>query len=212
MDLDSGTIVIDGIDVSTVPHEHVRSRIAAVPQESYILNGTVRLNVDPTGAVTDEELVRVLQTVQLWNKIEQRGGLDAVIHEKFFSHGETQLLVFARAMVRKSRVLLLDEPNSKYGRPPCPTHRVFLTNSCAGSLDEEASAIIQTVLRSWFKDWTVIAIVHKLEAIVDFDRVAVLDEGKLIEYDNPRRLLEQHGAFKRLYDLSSPLDDSGSAE
>jgi ATP-binding cassette, subfamily C (CFTR/MRP), member 1 len=114
MDLDSGSIAIDGIDISTVPHEYVRSRITAVPQETYILNGTVRLNVDPTEAVSDEELVRVLQRVQLWSKIEQRGGLDTVIHEKFFSHGEAQLLVFARAMVRKSRVLILDEITSKY--------------------------------------------------------------------------------------------------
>ena len=114
MDLDGGSIAIDGIDISTIPHEYLRSRITAVPQETYIFNGTVRLNVDPSEAVSDEELVRVLQRVQLWAKIEERGGLSAVIDEKFFSHGEAQLFVFARAMVRKSRVLILDEITSKY--------------------------------------------------------------------------------------------------
>jgi len=72
-------------------------------------------------------------------------------------------------------------------------------------LDVEASGIIQTLLRSWFKGWTVIAIAHKLESIIDFDRVAVLEDGKLIEYDNPRRLLERDTAFKRLYELSSQI-------
>jgi ATP-binding cassette, subfamily C (CFTR/MRP), member 1 len=89
---------------------------------------------------------------------------------------------------------------------------VSLTDSYIYSLDEEASGIIQTVLRSWFNDWTVIAIMHKLESIIDFDRVAVLDDGKLIEYDNPRRLLERNTAFRRLYELSSQIRDSGPRE
>jgi ABC-type multidrug transport system fused ATPase/permease subunit len=109
MQPDSGVITIDGLDISTIPHEHIRSRLAAVPQDVYIFDGTVRLNVDPNRTLSDEEIKHALEKVQLWSKIEQRGGLDAAIHDKFFSQGESQLLVFARAMLRKSKVLILDE-------------------------------------------------------------------------------------------------------
>ncbi|KAK1634372.1 ABC transporter [Colletotrichum phormii] len=183
MDLDSGAITIDNIDIATLPHEYVRSKIVAVPQESYIFDGTVRLNLDPGQTASDGEITAVLERVQLWDKVEERGGLDAVIDDKFFSQGEAQLLVFARAMLRKGRVLVLDEITS--------------------SLDEESSKIIDEVLRSWFRDWTVIAIAHKLESILDFERVAVVDSGVVVEYGEPRQLLRSKSAFKALYERSS---------
>ena len=114
MSLDSGSITVDDIDLSTVPHEHIRSQLTTVPQDAYILDGTVRLNVDPEETATDEEIKQVLDKVQLWAKIEQRGGLDATMNDKFLSQGEMQLLVFARAMLRKSKVLILDEFTSRY--------------------------------------------------------------------------------------------------
>lgn len=72
------------------------------------------------------------------------------------------------------------------------------------SLDDETSEIIYDVLRTWFRGWTIIAIAHKLQWILDFDKVAVLDAGRLVEYDEPKRLLEQDSIFKKLYELSSP--------
>lgn len=113
IDLDSGSITIDGVDISTVPRSHLRSKVVGLPQESYIFDGTVRLNVDPAESASDEVMQSTLEKVQLWAKIEERGGLDAVISEGMFSHGETCLLVFARALLRKSRVLLLDEFTSR---------------------------------------------------------------------------------------------------
>lgn len=113
LDLDSGSITVDGIDLSTLPHEYVRSHLVAVPQESYIFDGSVRLNIDPTETVPDSDVVEALEKVQLWGKVEERGGLDALIDDKFFSQGEAQLLVFARAMLRKGRVLILDEITSR---------------------------------------------------------------------------------------------------
>ncbi|KAK1463361.1 ABC transporter [Colletotrichum melonis] len=183
MDLDSGTITIDNVDIATLPHEYVRSKIVAVPQESYIFDGTVRLNLDPGQTASDEDITAVLKRVQLWEKVEERGGLDAVIDDKFFSQGEAQLLVFVRAMLRKGRVLVLDEITS--------------------SLDDESSRIIDEVLRSWFRDWTIIAIAHKLESILDFDRVAVVDSGVVVEYGEPRQLLGSESSFKALYERSS---------
>lgn len=113
LDLDSGSVTIDGVDLSTLPHEYVRSHLVAVPQESYIFDGSVRLNIDPTQTVPDFEVIEALEKVQLRGKVEERGGLDALIDDKFFSQGEAQLLVFARAMLRKGRVLILDEITSR---------------------------------------------------------------------------------------------------
>ncbi|KAJ0342874.1 hypothetical protein COL922a_000698 [Colletotrichum nupharicola] len=187
LDLDSGSITVDGIDLSTLSHEYVRSHLVAVPQESYIFDGSVRLNIDPTETVPDSDVVEALEKVQLWGKVEERGGLDALIDDKFFSQGEAQLLVFARAMLRKGRVLILDEITS--------------------SLNDESSHVIDEVLRSWFQDLTIIAIAHKLESIVDFDRVAVVDAGELIEYGRPKELLERNSAFKALYERSFTTSD-----
>lgn len=75
------------------------------------------------------------------------------------------------------------------------------------SLNDESSHVIDEVLRSWFRDWTVVAIAHKLESIVDFDRVAVVDAGELVEYGRPTELLERNSAFKALYDRSSATTD-----
>ncbi|KAI8293031.1 ABC transporter atnG [Colletotrichum sp. SAR11_240] len=187
LDLDNGSITIDGVDLSTLPHEYVRSHLVAVPQESYIFDGSVRLNIDPTETVPDSDVVEALEKVQLWGKVEERGGLDALIDDKFFSQGEAQLLVFARAMLRKGKVLILDEITS--------------------SLNDDSSHVIDEVLRSWFRDWTIIAIAHKLESIVDFDRVAVVDAGELVEYGRPKELLQRNSAFKALYERSSTTSD-----
>ncbi|KAI8257462.1 ABC transporter [Colletotrichum sp. SAR 10_77] len=187
LDLDGGSIIIDGIDLSTLPHEYVRSHLVAVPQESYIFDGSVRLNIDPTGTVPDSDVVEALDKVQLWGKVEERGGLDALIDDKLFSQGEAQLLVFARAMLRKGKVLILDEITS--------------------SLNDDSSHVIDEVLRSWFRDWTIIAIAHKLESIVDFDRVAVVDAGELVEYGRPHELLNRDSAFKALYERSFTTSD-----
>ncbi|KAK2033917.1 ABC transporter [Colletotrichum zoysiae] len=183
MELDAGSITIDGVDVSTLPHEYIRSKLVAVPQESYIFDGTVRLNLDPTETAPDSEVVTVLEKVQLWAKVAGRGGLDAVIDDTFFSQGEAQLLVLARAMLRKGKLLMLDEISS--------------------SLNGESSRVVDEVLRTWFHDWTVIVIAHKLESILEFDRVAVVDAGVIVEYDEPQRLLDRASSFKALYELSS---------
>ncbi|KAH6995503.1 ABC transporter [Ilyonectria sp. MPI-CAGE-AT-0026] len=193
MDLDSGSIAIDGVNLTRLSHEYVRNKLVALPQQVFIMDASVRLNADPSETVGDEEIISALQRVQLWPKIEKRGGLDTVVDDNFFSQGEGQLLVFARAMLRKSKVLILDEFTS--------------------SLDQTTSQIVEELLVSFFNDWTIIAVTHKLDSVLTFDRVAVLERGRLLEFDEPRKLLEQQdSAFKTLYEThqqSEYTDSSG---
>lgn len=113
LELDRGFIAIDGVDISTLPHDYLRSRLVASPQEPYIMDASVRYNVDPFGQASDAEIQTVLERVQLWVKAQLIGGLDTVISQPLLSPGEAQLLVLARSMLRKSKVLLLDEPSGR---------------------------------------------------------------------------------------------------
>lgn len=113
IELTGGTITIDGVDISTIPRQEVRSRIVGVPQESYILNGSVRLNADPLKSVSDEAIIEALKSVQLWTTIQEKGGLDQDIDELHLSHGQRQLFCLARAMIRPSSILILDEATSR---------------------------------------------------------------------------------------------------
>jgi ABC-type multidrug transport system fused ATPase/permease subunit len=116
MDLDSGAIMIDGVDISRVSCNSLRASIVALPQDSHIFDDSIRRNVDPHGTSNDEEITMALEKVQLWSKVLARGGLDTDIHSESFSRGETQLLVFARALIRRSKILILDEFTSRYVR------------------------------------------------------------------------------------------------
>ncbi|KAL1619695.1 hypothetical protein SLS56_010027 [Neofusicoccum ribis] len=146
------------------------------------VSASYAFNSDPTESLPDDEIKRALEKVHLWDKIEQRGGLDTIIDDKFFSQGQSQLLMCARAMLRKSKIVVLDEATS--------------------SLDDETSSIIDEVVRTWFQDRTIISIAHKLDSIRDFDKVAVLDSGELIEFDDPSTLLSKDSIFRELYEHS----------
>ncbi|KAG9258286.1 multidrug resistance-like protein [Emericellopsis atlantica] len=194
---DSGSILVDGVDLAALPREYLRSRIVAIPQEAYILPGSVRFNIDAhhqyeSAAAEDRDAQRdhlifeVLDKVGMRHMVEAReGGLDAPMDENTFSQGQMQLLMLARAMMRQTggRLLLIDEATS--------------------SLDHAASAKIDEVIKTSFADWTVLAIVHKLEVTLDYDKVVVLDAGQVLEYDEPRALLARPSVFKKLYESST---------
>ncbi|KAJ5799694.1 uncharacterized protein N7518_001762 [Penicillium psychrosexuale] len=181
LELQSGSICVDDIDISTITRQAVRARFNSLPQDPFFLQGTVRENLDPLRVATDERLVQALQSVRLWDFCESRGGLDEDMNEGTLSHGQRQLFCLVRAVINPSSVLIMDE--------------------VGGSVDADTDALIHEVLRKEFEACTVIAVVHKLHTTLDFDRFVVLNKGRIVEEGPPRELLERPGSlFKALYD------------
>jgi ATP-binding cassette subfamily C (CFTR/MRP) protein 1 len=180
MDLQSGSITIDGIDIATLPRQLVRSRLIALPQDPYVLAGTVRENVDPLGTVSDEEVITALRKVQLDHLLDDDDkGLHAALTNNMLSHGQCQLLCLARAMIRRGSVLILDEATA--------------------SVDVHTDVLMQNIIRTEFASHTIIAAAHRLDTIIDFDAVLVLDAGRILETDNPANLLARDSSFRELY-------------
>ncbi|KAJ3173332.1 hypothetical protein HDU87_007706 [Geranomyces variabilis] len=202
VELAGGRILIDGIDIATIPLEHLRSRITLIPQDPGLFNGSVRFNLDPTGTHSDADLWAALDACGLKTRISKlvgtsttsdksdevttstsssSGTLDSVVESggSNFSVGERQLLCLARALLRKSRILVLDEATA--------------------GMDGETDVLIQRTLREKFKGVTVLAIAHRLDTIADYDRVLVLEAGKVREFDDPRALiLRTDSAFRAM--------------
>ena len=182
-----GWIAVDGVDLAFVRRQVLRSRLNAIPQEPYFLKGSVRFNADPwqasttgTKQLSDAEIVAALKKVEIWDSVEARGGLEADLEADFFSQGQRQLFCLARAILRKKKVVVLDEVSS--------------------SVDVKTDELMQRIIREEFRDCTVIAVAHRLSTIVDFDRIAVLSAGTLVEFDSPANLLARPSAFRELYE------------
>ncbi|KAK6826667.1 hypothetical protein RU639_004770 [Aspergillus parasiticus] len=179
-----GSITIDGINIESISPSAIREALIAVPQNLFTLLGTVRYNADIMGASNDEEIISVLKQVGIWEAIESRGGLDAILEDHPLSQGEQQLFCLARAILKKRtrqggcQVLILDEATS--------------------NLDSETDHRTQQVLKDTFEGCTVVSVAHRLDTIIDFDRIAVLDVGNLVEFDTPQRLLAKDGLFRRM--------------
>jgi ATP-binding cassette subfamily C (CFTR/MRP) protein 1 len=113
LNITSGSIIVDDIDLADVPREAIRSRFTAIPQEPYFLEGSIRLNLDLSATVSDSNILAALEKVQLRNLIETHGGLDAMMQNDILSHGQKQLFCLARAMLKRSKIVAIDEATSR---------------------------------------------------------------------------------------------------
>jgi ABC-type multidrug transport system fused ATPase/permease subunit len=171
-DLSSGSMAIDGIDCRDVPLRVLRSRIGIIPQDPVMFSASVRDNLDPFSDHTDEELWGVLESVDMKGVVfSLPGKLEEEVAEggENFSAGQRQLLCISRALLRKPKILVLDEATA--------------------SVDNETDGLIQAMIKERFKACTVLTIAHRLHTIVDCDRIIVLANGHLGEIGRPEELL-----------------------
>ncbi len=184
LEVSEGSIAIDGKDISLLPRQLVRQRLNAIPQNSFFFKGSIRQNIDPWGSASDEQIEVALRKVGLWGIITSTPlGIKSELRdvEELLSHGQRQLFCLARATLKSSKIVVLDEVSS--------------------SVDLHTDELMQKVIREDFAACTVVAVAHRLHTILDFDRVVVMQAGRIIEMGKPRDLLEQHGsAFRRLWD------------
>ncbi|TVY60887.1 ABC transporter FUM19 [Lachnellula suecica] len=187
LDLRSGSITIDSLTTATLPRSVLRSHLNVIPQDPVIFPGSVRLNAVPSESSPlsseDDKIIAALTTVNLWDIIASRGGLDADMSTIPLSQGQKQLFCLARALLRrdKSPILVLDEATS--------------------NLDHHTDDLMQKIIREEWKGKTVIAVVHRLNTVMDFDKIVVLERGVLVEFDDPETLLEREGGvFRALWD------------
>jgi len=185
----TGVIEIGGLDVAAedtpVPRRLVRARLGMIPQDSYLFSGTIRSNLDVEGTYSDEALARALKLAHLDGMVAQlEGGLDAEVKEKGdnFSAGQVQLLCLARVLLKDPTIVFMDEATA--------------------SVDLKTDALVQQTIREALSECTIVTIAHRLATIIDFDKIAVLDAGKVAEFGPPHELLRKgaDGALSRLVD------------
>lgn len=184
LEINSGSILIDGIDISTIPRHVLRERLTVIPQEPIFLRGSIRQNLDPLNLLpSDAEAQTILQKVGLWTLVADAGGLDVPMEaEELLSHGQRQLFCLARAIIRKSSVVIIDEATA--------------------SVDLETDRMMQKIIEEEFEGCTVLAVAHRLEGIRGFDRVVVFEEGRVVESGEPGVLLGvEGGRFRGLWEV-----------
>lgn len=204
----AGRILINGIDISTIKLSGLRSRLAIVPQDPVLFSGSIRSNLDPSNEYTDGELLDVLSQVHLnsqpanpvmnppqTNKTNPQifNSLSTPISEggQNLSQGQRQLLCLARAILSRQKIMVMDEATS--------------------SVDKATDVLIQRSIRQGFQNCTLIVIAHRLSTVADFDKILVLSEGRVVEFGEPRVLMERKGAFWEMVQRSGEGAGLGAA-
>ena len=176
-----GKITIDDIDISTINLEKLRESITVIPQEPTLIEGTLRENIDPGKKFSDLEIEKAMIEVGLEDALREKTLNYKIVEDGInLSIGEKQLICIARALLRKSKVVLMDEATA--------------------SIDYKTETLIQKSIEKVLKHSTVITIAHRIKTIINYDRILVMAYGELVEFDTPKNLLSnKKGLFSELY-------------
>ncbi|KFM60296.1 Canalicular multispecific organic anion transporter 1, partial [Stegodyphus mimosarum] len=178
VEADSGRILIDGIDIGMLGLHDLRSKITVIPQEPVVFSGSLRMNLDPLQQHTDKDLWTALEHAHLKNFVKAlHNGLEYQVSERGqnLSVGQRQQICLARALLKKTKILVLDEATA--------------------SVDLETDKLIQATIRKEFRNSTVITIAHRLHTVLDYDRILVMDDGRIVEDGDPDTLLQKHDSL-----------------
>ena len=176
-----GEVIIDDVRTSTLNIRALRSSVAVIPQRPFLFNDTLRRNLDPCEQHTDDDIWAVLEKVQLRSTFGSRGSLDEVLQLVItegghnLSVGEKQLICLARALLQNAKIILLDKATA--------------------NIDYLTDRMIQNVIRKEMAECTVLTIAHRLDTVLEYDRIMVLDNGEIVEFDQPDVLLQRRDGF-----------------
>lgn len=188
-----GSIKIDGVDTQSLTLEELRKNISIIPQDPILFGtGSLRSNLDPFDEKSDDEIWKVLDQVELKETVSSiPGGLNCRISDggSNFSLGQRQLICLGRALLRRNRILVLDEATA--------------------SVDYKTDALIQETINTEFSECTVLTIAHRLQTVINADKILVMNDGEMVEFDHPHSLLKNGEGYlsKLVNDTSSVLVD-----
>lgn len=193
------SVYIDKTSLQLVDRSTLRRRVIAIPQDVVFLpdGSTFQENLDPFNVCTAADARAVLETVDLWAYVHERGGLEAGMTASMLSQGQRQLFSLARAVLRRrlrARSLGIGGGGSEGG--------ILLLDEVSSSVDRETEKAMQEVIRVEFKEYTVVAVSHRLDMVMDYDRVVVMEKGEIVEVGNPGQLVKEAGTrFGELWSL-----------
>ncbi|XP_078673277.1 ATP-binding cassette sub-family C member 5-like [Branchiostoma floridae x Branchiostoma belcheri] len=186
-----GVISIDGVDISKIGLQSLRSKLSIIPQDPVLFVGTVRYNLDPFNQYSDNQLWQALERSYMKDRIsalEKQLEAPVIENGENFSVGERQLICMARALLRNSKIILLDEATA--------------------AIDSETDSLIQKTIHEAFTDCTMMTIAHRLNTVLNCDRIMVMDDGHLVEFDTPAVLMSKPGSHFRAMLTASGTDVS----
>ncbi|CAJ2663696.1 unnamed protein product [Trifolium pratense] len=176
-----GDIFIDGMNICSMGLKDLRMRLSIIPQEPTLFKGSIRTNLDPLGLYSDDEIWKAVEKCQLKETISKLPSLlDSSVSDEGgnWSLGQRQLFCLGRVLLKRNRILVLDEATA--------------------SIDSATDATLQRVIRQEFAECTVITVAHRVPTVIDSDMVMVLSYGKLVEYDEPSKLMDTNSSFSKL--------------